>query len=354
MRDNMKKHVFWGGIFLVFVFTALLVAFSIEEDNTLNGIFLEGERVMHISNYYEEPGFKAIDNVDGDLTNQVVVNNNIDYERSGTYEITYFVSNSRNENYFQSRFVVLENSLTMQYKKEYDLIDGTMRSWWSANKKDHVRPLGGYKLEELLPLHATFLGNDEPVLYLTFDEGSNDTYVSEIVDVLNANDVKATFFLCRKFILNNPELILKIVDTGHSVGNHTSHHLSMPTLANKDNFEKFLKEIKEVEEAFSEITGKEIDKVYRDPRGEWSLRSLAIMKDLGYSTYFYSADYLDWNGEVSKDMAFQKMMERYHNGAIYLLHPQNKGNYLALDSFIKEMKNLGYSFGLVKDISFSN
>ena len=133
-----------------------------------------------------------------------------------------------------------------------------------------------------------------------------------------------------------------MADTGHSVGNHTDNHYSMPTLATREKFSKYLAEVKMIEDSYRDITGKELDKVYRDPRGEWSFRDLQIMKDLGYKSYFYSADYLDFEGDVSKEYALNELMKRYHNGAIYLMHPKNKGNYLALDSFIKEMKKLGY------------
>jgi len=145
-------------------------------------------------------------------------------------------------------------------------------------------------------------------------------------------------------------LIKKMVSNGHLIGNHTVNHISMPSLASKEKFHKYLYEIKTVEEDYYNITGKQMEKIYRDPKGEWSFRDLQIIKDLGYKTYFYSAYYMDFNEDVSGEYALDELMKRYHNGAIYLLHPKNKGNYLALDSFIKKMKGLGYRFDLVKNI----
>ena len=194
------------------------------------------------------------------------------------------------------------------------------------------------------------MGPDEKTIYLTFDEGSYKTYVKEIVNVLDKNNIKATFFFCRNYINANKELIKQMNKKGHSIGNHTYHHLNMPSLANKEKFNKYLKEIQDVEKIYKEITGKEIDKVYRDPRGEWSFRDLQIMKDLGYKTFFYSANYNDFSGTLTKEKALSEMLKRYHNGAIYLIHPNNKGNYEALESFINEMKKQGYNFDLVKNI----
>ena len=93
-----------------------------------------------------------------------------------------------------------------------------------------------------------------------------------------------------------------------------------------------------------------MDKIYREPRGEFSKRSLNIMKDLGYSTYFWSSAYKDWDDKLTKEEALTSMIERVHNGAIFLLHPTSKGNYLALENFIKTMKEKGYTFDLVKNI----
>ena len=115
-------------------------------------------------------------------------------------------------------------------------------------------------------------------------------------------------------------------------------------------FEKYLNELIVTEEAFEKATGKPMDHIYREPKGEYSLRSLSIIKDLGYKTYFWSAAYQDWDDKLTKEDALEAMLERVHNGAIYLLHPTSKGNYLALDDFIKTMKKEGYTFDLVKNI----
>ncbi len=198
--------------------------------------------------------------------------------------------------------------------------------------------------------NAYLIGNDEKKLYLTFDEGSNDTYLEQIVDILNANDVKATFFFCRRYILDHPELMKKLVETGHSVGNHTANHYQMPKYATREGFSKYIDEITAVEVAFEQVTGTSMDRIYREPKGEYSYRSLQIVKDLGYKTYFWSVAYLDYADDVSKERAFQELTSRVHNGAIYLIHPKNKGNYEAMDDFIKAMKQQGYTFDLVKNI----
>lgn len=351
----MNRKIFIGIIVVIFFVVGGLVLNAQSKSNGHSElkITLNGDTIMNIDEVYEEPGYQALDSVDGDITEQVQVDGTIDYHVAGTYELVYSVTNSRGETARVSRFVILDKVISYVYKEEYEAISNEPKSWWSANKKNQTRPSGGYSNDLLNQYNATFIGPDEKIIYLTFDEGGNQTFVNEIVDVLNENEVKATFFLCRGFMLKNPDLIRKIADSGHSVGNHTTHHLKMSELATRENFDKYVNEIVDLEKAYFDITGKIMDKVYREPKGEWSERSLAIVKDMGYKSFFYSADYLDWNGNVSGDYAYNELMKRYHNGAIYLIHPQNKGNYEAMDRFIKEMKRLGYSFGLVRDITIN-
>ena len=312
-------------------------------------IILNGKQIVTvgINDKYKEDGFLAKDSIDGDLTNKVVVIDTVDYSNEGVYLIIYKVKNSFGIVAENRRYVKVMSS---HYKDEYDKIDNTIRGWWASNKKDKKRPSGGADIDELKKYNAYYMGPDEKVIYLTFDEGSLQNYMKEIVDILDKNEVKGSFFLCYKFMILNKDLIKKMVDNGHLIGNHTVNHKSMPRLATRDKYSEYLDEIQNVEKAYYEITGKKMEKIYRDPKGEWSFRDLQIMKDLGYRSYFYSSYYMDYADDVSKEYALEELMKRYHNGAIYLLHPKNKGNYLALDDFIKKMKNLGYKFDTVNNI----
>ncbi len=350
----MRKKVIYVLLVIILLVTLFFILFGCkgkteaQKNKCIPKIDLSGKDVISLSlgSEYKDDGFTASCGKK-DISNKVEITNNVDEDKSGNYEIAYSV-NYNGIKAVSKRYVKVAE--TPIYKDSYDNLDNTLHGWWSGNKKDHTRPAGGADINELKKYNAYFMGPNKKVLYLTFDEGGNNTYVKEIVDVLNANDVKATFFLCGQYILDNKNLIKKMADSGHSVGNHTDNHYSMPSLATKENFNKYLAEVQMIEDSYRDITGKELDKVYRDPRGEWSYRDLQIIKDLGYKSYFYSADYMDFGENVSKEYALNELMKRYHNGAIYLIHPKNKGNYEALDTFIKEMKKLGFKFDLVKNI----
>ena len=340
-------------IFIISILFVILILILHNNKTVPAKLILYGDKIINLEygEKYKEPGYKALNEKNKDVTKSVKRDGNVDSDKEGTYKLTYYFLNNKKEKVLKYRFIKVKKPEMPIYKDEYDNIDNRTHGWWSNNKFDHQRPTGGANINELKKYNAYFMGPDKKVIYLTYDEGSNDNYVKEIVEVLNKNDVKATFFLCRKYIEMNPDLIKHMASSGHSIGNHTVRHLSMPTLANKERFNEFLNEIKAVEETYYKITLKEMDKVYREPRGEWSFRDLQIMKDLGYKTFFYSADYKDFAENVTKEKALAELTKRYHNGAIYLMHPKNRGNYEALESFINEMKKQGFSFDLVKNIN---
>jgi len=350
---NKRKIIF----ILIICFSLVTIPLIIikltnkEENKNLYPIIeLKGENLYSIklNEKFIEPGYTARDTKDGDITNKVEVLNEVDTFKKGVYKITYKVTNSSGKTIKAERQVKVIEAPT--YKSSYNGIDNKTLGWGTNNKKDGTRPICNMSNEDLKNYNAYSMGKDEKVLYLTFDEGTLETYLNEIVDVLNKNNVKATFFLCETYIKNNGDLLKSMVEKGHSIGNHTAHHKSMPSLATPKTFDKYLKELEDNEKTFKSGTGYDMDKIYREPRGEYSLRSLSIVKDLGYKTFFWSAAYEDWDKNLTKQQALNNMLDRVHNGAIFLLHPTSKGNYLALDDFIKTMKKEGYTFDLVKNI----
>lgn len=295
---------------------------------------------------YKEPGYKAQDEYDGDLTDKVEIISGLKNNQVGTYKITYKVTDSSKNSTKISRVVNVVNTL---YKDEYETIDNNMTGWYTSNRQDGSRPRES-EIKKYKDQNVYFLGPDKKVIYLTFDEGGNITYVKEIVDILNKHNIDATFFFSRNYISNNPDLMKKIINSGHSIGNHTVNHLSMPSLATKDKFDSYYSELKETEIAFMQATGKPMEKLFRYPMGEYSNRTMNIMKSMGYKSIFWSVAYKDWDGDYNKEYSLNNMKKQLHNGAIYLIHPKCKGNYEALEDFINYATDLGYKFDLVKNI----
>ncbi|KEZ88191.1 polysaccharide deacetylase [Clostridium sulfidigenes] len=221
-------------------------------------------------------------------------------------------------------------------------------AWWFKPNKQHVTPEVNLKLNfDLNKYDAHYVGDtSKKVLYLTFDEGYENGYTPKILDILKANDVKAIFFVTSPYVKDNPDIIKRMVEEGHIVGNHTNHHPSMPDVTRSE--EKFNNEFSDVESKFKEITGENMPLYFRPPMGEYSEKSLAMTKNLGYKTLFWSFAYHDWDINKQPDPVKAKdtIMNGLHNGAILLVHAVSKTNTEILDSVLKEAKSQGYEFQL--------
>ncbi len=108
----------------------------------------------------------------------------------------------------------------------------------------------------------------------------------------------------------------------------------------------FQKEMEDVAVKFKEITGTDLAPYYRPPQGKYSISNLQMAKDLGYTTFFWSLAYVDWNQDAqpSHEEALEKLMGRVHPGAIVLLHSTSKTNGEILDEVLTKWEEMGYSF----------
>lgn len=226
-------------------------------------------------------------------------------------------------------------------------------SWYFKPKKDGERPELCPEADFVNNYDTVTIGNEgEKKIYLTFDAGYENGNVEKILDVMKANDVKGTFFVLPRLVEVNSDLCKRMKQEGHLVGNHTVHHKNM---GNISDFEAFKKEMIPLEEMFKEQTGYEMDKFFRPPEGAFSENTLKFAGELGYTTVFWSLAYADWDNakQMSEEKALKLLMSRTHDGCVLLLHPTSRTNARILDRYIKEMKQLGYQFGLVDELKKS-
>ena len=214
-----------------------------------------------------------------------------------------------------------------------------------------TQPTGSLSKEELAEYDAWYLGADtEKVLYLTFDCGYENGNTEKILDALHKHNAKATFFVVGHFLESAPDLVKRIKEEGHMVGNHTWHHPDMDTIAEEA---KFREELDLVAAKYKEITGEELNHFYRPPQGKYNLNNLAMAKKLGYQTIFWSLAYVDWNvdAQPTKEEAFSKLTGRVHPGAVVLLHNTSKTNGEILDELLTKWEEMGYHFGTLEDLT---
>ncbi len=219
---------------------------------------------------------------------------------------------------------------------------------WGIKKNVNAPPEVPETIRELIHTYDGFYLDSIPkTLYLTFDEGYENGYTAQILDVLKKQEVKAAFFVTGPYLKKETELVRRMFDEGHIVGNHTVRHPSMPQLSGTKEVEK---EVTELAEMCRELYGQEMH-YFRPPRGEYSERIMKICQDLGYKTVFWSFAYKDWEVKNQKgtEHAYEQIMKGVHDGAVLLLHAVSKDNAEVLDRVITDLKNQGYEFRSLDD-----
>lgn len=223
------------------------------------------------------------------------------------------------------------------------LLHEKSENWGLGFGTEGKPPTGNASAAELKKYNAYFIGDTtQNTIYLTFDCGYENGNTEPILDALKKHDVKATFFVVGNFLETSPEIVKRMIAEGHTVGNHTYHHLDMSSISSMDAFKK---ETQDVENLFEQITGTPITKFYRPPQGKYNIENLKMAQELGYHTFFWSLAYVDWyqDKQPTKDEAFGKLLKRIHPGAIVLLHSTSSTNAQILDELLTKWEEMGYT-----------
>ena len=223
-------------------------------------------------------------------------------------------------------------------------------SWGLSFRTEGAAPIGPASGQILAKYDAAYLGDTtQKVIYLTFDAGYENGCTAQILDVLKQQEVPAAFFLVGNYLEKNGDLVRRMVQEGHIVGNHTMHHPDMSKISDPAAFQK---ELQALETLFLEITGTEMPKYYRPPQGTYSEENLKMAKQLGYKTVFWSLAYVDWNNDAqpTAEYAFSKLLPRTHNGAVVLLHSTSQTNAQILGELLTNWKEMGYRFGTLEEL----
>ena len=183
----------------------------------------------------------------------------------------------------------------------------------------------------------------EKTIHLTFDVGYDEGNADKILDTLAAKNVKATFFVTQALADSKPDTLKRMIDEGHTVGNHTISHPSAgePSLSLEDQ----VKDILPLEEQVYNDYGYEM-RYFRYPEGTFSEQSLALMDAMGFTSVFWSFSYRDWDTANQPDPgeALNEMVNQLHPGAVYLLHAVSDTDTQVLGSLIDSARAQGYTF----------
>lgn len=217
---------------------------------------------------------------------------------------------------------------------------------WGIPKKEtgEIQPYPGTDYDQIVRENdAYYIGNpDDKAIYLTFDCGYENGNLPKILDALRDADVPALFFLTGHFMEEEPDLVLRMVNEGHLVGNHTYDHPNLTTVSQA----QFVDELTRAETKFYEITGQEMAKYLRPPEGRFNQEMLNWARDAGYYTILWSLAYVDWHVDDQKGgaHAHNQVMNKMHPGAIILLHSTSSDNADAMADLVLSIREAGYEF----------
>lgn len=226
----------------------------------------------------------------------------------------------------------------------YDEISNKKYAWWFKRNDTHGQPEAQQEINiEQYDAWYVATGETKKVVYLTFDCGYENGFTPVMLDALKKHKAKAVFFITKHFAKDAKDIVKRMKEEGHYVGNHTANHPDLTALDTRS----VKVEIKECEEAMKENTGYEMDPFFRPPKGEYSERVLKIAQDMGYKTLFWSMAYLDYdvNSQPGKEYVIDHYKKYIHPGAIPLIHNVSESNAQALDQVLSDLEAAGYSFG---------
>ena len=227
---------------------------------------------------------------------------------------------------------------------------GKNDNWGLSFREEGKTPVGNATKDFLAKYDACFVGNEEEkVIYLTFDAGYENGNTAKILDALKKHNAPAAFFLVGNYMDRAPELVLRMRDEGHIVGNHTLSHPDMSKIADE---EKFLNELNALSDKYKAICGEDMKKFYRPPQGKFSESNLQMAQKLGYKTVFWSLAHVDWyeDKQPSREEAMKTLTKRIHPGAVVLLHSTSKTNADILDELLTKWEDMGYRFESIEKL----
>ena len=231
----------------------------------------------------------------------------------------------------------------------YDNLPNEKYAWWFKRNNDHIQP-EAQKEVNIEQYDAWYVSPDteEKVVYLTFDCGYENGYTGAMLDTLKKHNAKAAFFITAHYAKDAADLVKRMKEEGHYVGNHTAWHPDLTQRSARD----IKLELKECEEAVYEHTGYAMDPLFRPPKGEYSERVLKIVQDMGYKTLFWSLAYMDYdvNDQPGREYVVDHYKKYIHPGAIPLIHNVSESNAQALDQVLTDLEAAGYRYGDAMEI----
>jgi peptidoglycan-N-acetylglucosamine deacetylase len=183
-------------------------------------------------------------------------------------------------------------------------------------------------------------------LALTYDDGPNDPYTGQLLEVLARHDVKATFFMMGKYVEMRPEIARQVAEAGHVVGNHTYSHPNLIFVGEKELRSQVERTQKAIEDAVSSTP-----KLFRPPFGGRNPLTFGVIREYGLTPIMWRTTCYDWSAKTP-DTIVQHAQRQIKGGDVILLHDgghlafgtDRSNSVKATDEIIRRYKDEGFEF----------
>jgi peptidoglycan/xylan/chitin deacetylase (PgdA/CDA1 family) len=186
-----------------------------------------------------------------------------------------------------------------------------------------------------------------PLIALTFDAGGPPAPTARILDILAKHQAHSTFFITGEWANQNPDLVRRIHNEGHEIGNHTMHHPDLRTLPDQG----VCTELSQAEDVISSLTGATTRPYYRPPYGGRDNRIRALAAQIGYRTVYWTIDTLDWQTTATPDSITKTVLAHIGNGVIILMHAGSQVESAMLDELMTKIEQMKYQMVTVTQVA---
>jgi len=181
---------------------------------------------------------------------------------------------------------------------------------------------------------------------LTLDVEASPAPLPSILDTLKEKNVRATFFILGQFAKANPDLIKRIVDDGHEIGNHSWSHPDFRTLKR----EQMIEELRKTEETVKEITGRSTKPYFRPPYSYRNQLSINVAGEEGYLTVVWTTETYDWKQGATAQTMIESVLKEARPGGIVVLHTSKARDAESLPGIIDGLRAEGYTLVTVSEV----
>lgn len=230
-----------------------------------------------------------------------------------------------------------ENGTSAERKDATPVEPYVNAEWWT------YKTVKSEKTDESIVVDAGVAYGSSKKVALTFDDGPHPYYTEQLLDGLKERNVKVTFFVTGEHAALHPDIIKRIHEEGHLIGNHTYSHIQLKT----DNREIYMEELLETEEVIMEIIGEEVVYV-RPPYGTWDKE---LESELDMIPVLWTVDTLDWCSQDAASVV-RKVISNVEENDIILMHDYYDVTVTAALNIVDALVEEGYTFVTVEEIMF--